>query len=119
MKISRDKRLPPVANMEAFLAVARTRSVTAAAQELFLTQGAVSRQILDLEKFVGVSLFKRGVRGLELNLAGQQLAASLQPVLSQLQVVFTALRAPGRETLNVSVTPSLGWRSSPRASMAF
>jgi DNA-binding transcriptional LysR family regulator len=94
--------------MEAFLAVTRSRSVTAAAEELFLTQGAVSRQILDLEKFVGVSLFSRGPRGLELTTAGQQLAAKMQPVLAQLEEVFVGLKTPGRETLNVSITPSLG-----------
>jgi DNA-binding transcriptional LysR family regulator len=108
MKVSRKKRLPPIANMEAFLAVARSRSVTVAAEELFLTQGAVSRQILDLEKFVGTSLFSRNPRGLELTTAGQQLAAKMQPVLAQLEDVFVSLKSPGRETLNVSITPSLG-----------
>lgn len=108
MKVSRKTRLPPIANMEAFLAVARSRSVTVAAEELFLTQGAVSRQILDLEKFVGTSLFSRGPRGLELTTDGQQLAARLQPVLAQLENVFVSSKAPGRETLNVSITPSLG-----------
>jgi LysR family transcriptional regulator, glycine cleavage system transcriptional activator len=108
MKVSRKTRLPPIANMEAFLAVARSRSVTVAAEELFLTQGAVSRQILDLEKFVGTSLFSRSAKGLELTSAGQQLAAKMQPVLSELEGVFVALKTPGRETLNVSITPSLG-----------
>lgn len=108
MKISRKKRLPPAANMEAFLAVARSRSMTVAAEELFLTQGAVSRQILDLEKFVGISLFTRGPRGLELTAAGQQLAVKLQPALGQLEEVFASLKTPGRDTLNVSITPSLG-----------
>lgn len=108
MKISRKKRLPPVANMEAFLAVARALSVTVAAEELFLTQGAVSRQVLDLEKFVGTSLFLRGARGLQLTAAGQSLALKLQPALGQLEEVFASLKTPGRETLNVSVTPSLG-----------
>lgn len=108
MKVSRKNRLPPVANMEAFLAVARSRSVTVAAEELFLTQGAVSRQILDLEKFVGVSLFSRGPRGLELTTAGHDLAAKLQPMLSQLEELFVAVRSPGSESLNVSLTPSLG-----------
>lgn len=108
MKVSRKNRLPPVANMEAFLAVARSRSVTVAAEELFLTQGAVSRQILDLEKFVAISLFSRGPRGLELTNAGQELAAKLQPVLSQLEEVFVSVKSPGSETLNVSLTASLG-----------
>jgi DNA-binding transcriptional LysR family regulator len=108
MKISRKKRLPPAANMEAFLAVARLRSVTLAAEELFLTQGAVSRQILDLEKFVGISLFSRGSHGLELTTAGQHLAVELQPALGRLEEVFASLKTPGRDTLNVSITPSLG-----------
>jgi DNA-binding transcriptional LysR family regulator len=108
MKVSRKARLPPIANMEAFLAVARSRSVTAAAEELFLTQGAVSRQILDLEKFAGTSLFSRSPRGLELTTAGQQLAAKMHPVLGQLEGIFLSLKTSGRETLNVSLTPSLG-----------
>jgi LysR family transcriptional regulator, glycine cleavage system transcriptional activator len=119
MKVSRNKRLPPVANMEAFLAVARSRSVTVAAEELFLTQGAVSRQILDLEKFVGTSLFSRGPRGLELTTAGQQLVAKMQPLLAQLEDVFVSLTSPGRETLNVSITPSLGLEVITREVHAF
>lgn len=108
MKLSRTRRLPQVANMEAFLAVARSRSMTAAADELCLTQGAVSRQILDLEKFVGTSLFSRGTRGLELTQAGQQLAEQLQPALAHLEDVFGAFRSTGRQVLNVSITPSFG-----------
>ncbi|WP_165972565.1 LysR family transcriptional regulator [Paracandidimonas soli] len=94
--------------MEAFIMVARSRSITVAAEKLFLSQGAVSRQILDLEKFVGVSLFSRGSKGLELTTAGQQLAAKIQPVLSQLEEVFASLKSPGRETLNISAMPSFG-----------
>lgn len=107
MKVSRKRKIPPIANMEAFLAVARSCSVTAAAEELFLTQGAVSRQISDLEKFLGVSLFSRSSGNLEITTAGQELAANLNPVLSQLSEMFVPLHSPKRGSLNVSLTPSI------------
>ena len=108
MKISLKRNLPSIANIEAFLSVARLGSITGAAEELFLTQGAVSKQVLDLEKFLGMSLFTRTAQGLQPTAAGQALFKRLSPLVSDLVDVFTDLRAGSRSVLNVSVPPTLG-----------
>ena len=64
--------LPPLQNLRAFEAAARLESFTAAAGELCLTQGAVSRQIRTLEERLRVSLFDRGDRGVRLTPAGRR-----------------------------------------------
>ena len=73
--------------LRAFEAVARRLSFSAAADELFLTQSAVSRQIKSLEDELGASLFNRGTRRVELTAAGSNraelacLAQSLKGVM--------------------------------------
>ena len=59
--------------LRAFEAVARRLSFSAAAEELFLTQPAISRQIKSLEDELGAPLFVRGTRKVELTGAGVQL----------------------------------------------
>ncbi|MES1934332.1 DNA-binding transcriptional activator GcvA [Salinisphaera shabanensis T35B1] len=71
--------------MEAFDRVARHSSVSKAAESLNVTQGAVSRQIKQLEASLGTLLFERGPKGVQLTIAGEQLYASTHPA-------FTALR---------------------------
>ena len=74
-----NRELPPLNALRAFDAVARLRSVTAAAAELHVTHGAVSRQLRLLDEALGRPLFVRQGRGLVLTEAGTQLqdAASL------------------------------------------
>ena len=62
--------LPPIGWLAAFEAVARRGSVTEAAEELNLTQGAVSRQVQKLEDQIGAELFRRDKRRLHLTAAG-------------------------------------------------
>lgn len=62
--------------MEAFDRVARHSSVSKAAESLNVTQGAVSRQIKQLEASLGTLLFERGPKGVQLTIAGEQLYAS-------------------------------------------
>jgi len=64
------KRLPPLNWLRAFEASARLLNFTHAAQELSLTQAAISQQLKALESQLGVALFKRLPRGLELTEAG-------------------------------------------------
>ncbi len=64
------RELPPLNALLAFEVVARTGSVRTAADELFVTPGAVSRQIRLLEDHFGVPLFARQGRGLELTSVG-------------------------------------------------
>ena len=61
-----EKRLPPLNWLRAFEAAARHLSFTGAAQELNITQSAVSQQIKSLESFLGRPLFIRRARSLEL-----------------------------------------------------
>jgi LysR family glycine cleavage system transcriptional activator len=53
------RRLPPLNALKAFEAVARSKSVTRAAEELHVTQGAVGQQVKALEAALGVKLFNR------------------------------------------------------------
>jgi LysR family glycine cleavage system transcriptional activator len=108
MKLSSKRNLPSIANIEAFLSVARLRSITAASEELFLTQGAVSKQVLDLEKYVGTSLFTRSTQGLQLTPAGDALFQRISPLVASLVDAFSDVRAESRSVLNISVPPSFG-----------
>ena len=67
---SRRYRLPQVAFFQGFESAARNLSFTKAAEELFVTQSAVSRQIKALEDHLGVALFERRPRSLILTEAG-------------------------------------------------
>lgn len=99
-------RLPPLDLLAAFEAVARRGSITLAANERFVTQSAMSRQLQALEADLGVALFLRRHRALELTAAGQQLLGAITPMLAQLRQTMVAIRAPSaRETLALTTTP--------------
>lgn len=67
------RKLPSMTALPFFEAAARSLSFTKAAEELCVTQAAVSRQVASLESGLGVKLFKRSHRKIELTEAGQQL----------------------------------------------
>ncbi|WP_110643317.1 LysR substrate-binding domain-containing protein [Salinicola sp. CPA57] len=69
-----NRSLPPLATLLPFEAAARLESFTRAAEELGLTQAAISRQVRSLEKDLGAALFERRNRGVFLTPAGRQLA---------------------------------------------
>ena len=69
-------RLPPLTALRAFEAAARHQGFIAAADELFVTRGAISRQVKILEDHIGVPLFHRNARGVELTAAVDPLAAA-------------------------------------------
>ena len=79
------RTLPPLDLLLGFEAAARSLSFTKAAGELFLTQSAVSRQILALEDFLGQALFERRHKALALTEAGQAYFRTVGPVLDQLR----------------------------------
>ncbi len=102
----RQYALPPLDQLEAFEAAARHLSFTRAAEELALTQSAVSRQIAALEAFFGVPLFQRLHRALRLSSEGLQLQRSVVAVLQQLHQVSAELRGVARQkTVVVTTTP--------------
>lgn len=102
------RRLPPLSTLRPFEATARLGSFTLAAQELSLTQGAVSQQVRNLEDYLGVRLFDRQARRLELTEDGVQYFRASQRALEELERATTRIVARGaRETLTLSATPSV------------
>ena len=65
--------LPPLNPLRAFEAAARLCSLTSAAEEMNVSQVAVSRQVRVLEEYFGVALFRRLHRGIELTREGKEL----------------------------------------------
>ncbi|TFW25791.1 LysR family transcriptional regulator [Massilia arenosa] len=98
--------LPPLDALRGFAAVARRMSITLAAQDLCLTQSAVSRQIQSLEEHFGTPLFLRKNRALELTDAGRQLATIVTPWLEQLADFNRKVRGPARSKPLVIATSS-------------
>lgn len=78
------KPLPPLNSLVAFESTARHLSFTKAGVELFVTQGAISRQIRHLEEYLGRSLFIRSKRGLSLTDVGEDYFFSVQQSLQML-----------------------------------
>lgn len=105
--------LPPLSALRAFEAAARLGGVTRAAEELCVTQTAVSHQVRALEECLGVALFVRQPRRLELTSEGRAWANLLGDVFGRLYAGHRALRAPSaraRPSVAVSVLPSFGAR---------
>ena len=101
-------RLPPPELLITFEAAARLLSFTRAAQERFVTQSAVSRQIRALEDDLGVALFRRRHRGLALTEEGRALHESCREAFERLRETVAQLRAPDqRQVLTVTTTPGL------------
>jgi DNA-binding transcriptional LysR family regulator len=79
------RKIPSLQALACFEAAARHESYTRAAQELALTQGAVSRQITALERFVGIALFRRTRHGVVLTERGAEYAHQVAPRLQALE----------------------------------
>jgi LysR family glycine cleavage system transcriptional activator len=110
--------LPSLALLSAFEAAARSASITVAAKELSLTQGAVSRQIRALEEQLEVKLFVRERQSIRLTLAGEAYAREIRDALRRITTASLSLRAnPQGGTLNLATVPTLGARwLTPRLS---
>ena len=80
------RRLPPLNALKAFEAVARSNSVTRAAEELSVTQGAVSQQVKALEATLGVKLFNRERQRLVITEAGRDYLAVVRDAFDQIAV---------------------------------
>src|SRR6266480_24045 len=102
--------LPHLAFFQGFEAAARTLSFTKAAEELFITQSAVSRQIKALEDHLGLKLFERRPRALALTENGQALYRIATDVLDRLQSATDRLRAETRAR-QLSITTTTGFAS--------
>ena len=89
-----------------FESAARHLSFTVAAEELCITQSAVSKQVKSLEDALGVALFLRGGKGLSLTPEGRQLFEAARASLAQLASAVDRLLAADRVSVSVSTTPS-------------
>jgi LysR family glycine cleavage system transcriptional activator len=102
--------LPRLELLHSFEAVARRLSFTLAAQELFLTQSAVSRQIQTLEADLGVALFERRHRTLVLTEAGTVLLRAVVDSLERLRDATARVRQT-TQARQVSITSTPGFAS--------
>jgi LysR family glycine cleavage system transcriptional activator len=95
----------------AFEACARLQKFTAAAEELSLTQSAVSRQIRALEEIVGVELFARERQTVRLTPAGEAYAEEVRQALRAISHATLRLKAsPDAGTLTLAILPTMGTR---------
>ena len=102
------RRLPPLNALRAFEAAARHLSFTRAADELSVTQAAVSHQVKALEEHLGVRLFRRLSRGLRLTEEGQTYWPQVRDALDAIAQATERLRASDAGgALTVSVAPSV------------
>ena len=106
------RKIPSLQALACFDAAARHQSYTRAAQELALTQGAVSRQIGALEAFVGVALFQRTRHGVALTERGAEYALQVAGRLQGLeQDTLEVMAGPGRGgSLQLAAVPTFATR---------
>lgn len=102
-------RLPPLNALRAFEAAARHNGYIAAAEELHVTRGAISRQVKLLEEHLGVSLFHRGHNGVTLTEAGQSLLPVLTDAFEKIAARTHRLTASASE-LDIICPPALSIR---------
>ena len=104
---ARSRRPLSLTNLRAFEAVARTLNFGTAAEELHVTQSAVSRQIKGLEDELGAQLFVRGTRHVQISPDGHALLRAVEPLLLKLDAtVQTIRRARGRQRVSVATFAS-------------
>ncbi|GLS03110.1 DNA-binding transcriptional activator GcvA [Chitiniphilus shinanonensis] len=100
--------LPPLNALRAFEAAARLESFSAAAAELFVTHGAISKQIRQLEDWLGVKLFERKGGRVRLTDTGWRYLVQVQDGLDLIANATAQLRQPSRQRrLTINSTPTL------------
>ncbi|NRA54533.1 MAG: LysR family transcriptional regulator [Gammaproteobacteria bacterium] len=112
------RSLPSLTALRVFEAAGKSLSFTLAAKKLHVTQGAVSRQIKQLESYLGVALFVRLHHKIELTEAGAQLLSKLERSFDLIEQAVEEVRAPNqRQKLNIFVPPTYATRYlAPRLS---
>lgn len=97
----------PLTALRSFEAAGRQLSFSRAAEELFVSQAAISRQIRELEHFLRQPLFFRHHRRVELTEAGRRLLDQLVRSFDDIDRLLSGLAAPAQSVVRVSVEPSL------------
>lgn len=102
------KLYPSMPWLRSFVLTARHGSISRAAVELHLTQGAVSKQIMELEQSLGVALFTRERKRLFVSAAGQRYLPAVQAALAQIESATLELMAHGNQggALHVYCVPT-------------
>lgn len=101
------RRLPPLNALKAFEAAARHESFTRAAEELFVTPGAVSHQVKALESELGVKLFNREPQRLVITEAGRHYLGVIRDALDRIALgTERLLQRQSSGTLTVSTSPN-------------
>ncbi len=105
------KQLPPFHTLAAFEAVARLQSFAKAAEELSVTQSAISHRITKLEQHLGARCVVRGRGPVSLTPQGAQLLVGVLEAMPALDAACARLRNPLRTALSLSVGPAFarGW----------
>jgi LysR family glycine cleavage system transcriptional activator len=96
----------PLHILPAFVAAARTKNLTRAAEQLHLTVSALSHQMRALEERLGVRLFTRTPRGVALTPHGTQLLDAISPHLEGIDRAFARFRERPADALTLSALPS-------------
>jgi Transcriptional regulator len=107
--MAKKRPLPPIAALQTFEAVARHLSATRAAEELHLTQSAVSKQIVQLEDLLQNPLFTRIRKRLQLTPAGELYLSEVRKILNQLEMSSRYIQSYGGDTevLTVAAPPTM------------
>ena len=106
MKLYR-KTLPPLDSLLFFNAVANNPSLNSAADELFVTQAAVSKRIQRFEEWLGTPLFSRDGRALQITEAGAGLAADVEIALDFLERAIDKVKAPEQPVVRIAANAAI------------
>ena len=110
--MAKGRKMPPLNSLKAFEAAARLQSITAAAEELSVTQSAVSKQVKRLEVYMGVNLFERKYQQLVVTAKAEKYLLSIQSAFETIAQSTAQLVSDKTsvETLHVNLVPSLSNR---------
>ncbi|NDZ17345.1 LysR family transcriptional regulator [Variovorax sp. WS11] len=105
--MSARRKLPPLNALKAFEAAARLGGFTAAAEEMFVSPGAISRHVTNLEEFLGVTLFQRGHNDVRLTADGADYLAQIAAALSAIEKASRGVATPARDrNLHIHALPT-------------
>jgi len=108
--------MPTLKQLEAFVAIARTGSFSAAARIVHVSQPALTSVIKNLEQQLGVSLFERTARGVTMTTAGRELLPTVDRLLTELNETLANVlsgTAPRGGTVTLACIPSAGSQFLP------
>ena len=105
--LNQNLRIPPITGLMAFEAVARNGSFSKAADELSITQSAVSHRISQLESLVGASLLIRIGHSVSLTPAGKELLPFVREGLGCLRDGLARISTEGKPTIKLSLAPAI------------